>query len=124
MPIVFESVSPIGDTDVNALPVKDIDAALDFYTRVLGFTLVSRQDAAATLKRDTAVIGLAINGADPEQASAYFGVSDVEALRNELDAQGTDLSPLRVDDHDGKKYRVFFAREPHGVCFCFGQPAT
>jgi hypothetical protein len=22
-----------------------------------------------------------------------------------------------------QRYRVFFAKEPYGVCFCFGQPA-
>ena len=123
MPIVFNSVSPIGDTNVNALHINNLDTALDFYTGVLGFTVVSRQEKSATLKRDSTAIGLEANDADPDQASVYFGVSDVEALRNELNEKGTDVSPLRVDEHDGRKYRVFFAREPFGVCFCFGQPA-
>jgi len=29
-------------------------------------------------------------------------------------------SPLRVDDHGGNRYQVFFAKEPYGVCFCLG----
>jgi hypothetical protein len=36
------------------------------------------------LRRDGAVIGLAQNGPDPEQASVYFAVNDVAALRDEL----------------------------------------
>jgi hypothetical protein len=117
----FNRVAPIGDTDTNALPVKAIGPAVGYYTQVLGFTLLSREEQRATLRRDDAQIGLAVNGADPEQASCYFAVSDVEALRRELEAKGIEPSPLRVDEYNGKRYRVFFAQEPYGVCFCFGQ---
>lgn len=119
--IHFKGVSPIGDTDTNALPVKAIGPAIGYYTQVLGFALVSKEAQAAVLRRDEAQIGLACNDADPEQASCYFSVSDVEALRQELDARGIEPSPLRVDNYGGKRYRVFFAKEPYGVCFCFGQ---
>ena len=122
-PVVFNGVSPIGDTDTMALPVQEIPTALDFYGGVLGFETVSRQDGTAVLKRDDATIGLAVNGGDPEQASCYFSVSDVDALRRELEAKGVDLSAVRIDEYDGRQYRVFFAREPYGVCFCFGQLA-
>jgi hypothetical protein len=49
-------------------------------------------------------------------------VRDVEALYQELEAKGIEPSALRVDEHEGKKYRVVFAKEPYGVCFCCGQP--
>ena len=117
----FQSVSPIGDTDPNALPVKEIGPAVGYYTQVLGFTLVSRNEEGAVLQRDAVTLGLKTNGEDPEQASCYFGVSDVEALRADLQSKGVEPSPLRVDTYGGKQYRVFFAREPYGVCFCFGQ---
>jgi predicted enzyme related to lactoylglutathione lyase len=120
---VFKSVSPIGDTDTNALPVRKIGPAVGFYACVLGFTLVSKDQETAVLRRDQVTIGLATNGHDPEQASCYFAVSDVEALRRELDGRGIEPSALRTDEHGGKRYRVFFAQEPYGVCFCFGQPA-
>ncbi|HLV80044.1 MAG TPA: VOC family protein [Chthonomonadaceae bacterium] len=119
--VVFQSVFPIGDTDVNALPVKDMGPAIGYYTQVLGFSLVSKYGQSAVLQRDAVRIGLACNGSDPEQASCYFGVSDVEALRKELEAKGIEPSSLRTDEHEGKQYRVFFAKEPYGVCFCFGQ---
>ncbi len=120
----FISVSPIGDTKTDALPVKSLGPAIGYYTHVLGFQLVKREGEKAVLQRDAVTIGLSRNGDDPEQASCYFGVSDVEALHVELTGKGIEPSDMRVDEHGGKKYRVFFAQEPYGVCFCFGQPET
>ena len=123
MSLVFRGVFPIGDTKPDVLPVKEIGPAVGYYTRVLGFTIVEKSDEQATLRRDDATIGLAVSGDDPEQASVYFDVSDVEALRRELEATGIEPTALRVDEYGGKRFRVCFAKEPYGVCFCFGQPA-
>ena len=38
----FRGVYPIGDTDTNALPVKDVSSAVGYYTQVLGFALEER----------------------------------------------------------------------------------
>ena len=123
MPSVkFLVASPIGDTNVGALPVKDLGSAIGYYVHVLGFAVTERDGETATLRRDDATIGLAKNGADPEQASVYFAVSDAAELRRELAEKGIEPSELRTDEYDGKRYRVFFAKEPYGVCFCFGQP--
>jgi hypothetical protein len=121
--VVFKGVYPIGNTDTGALPVKELGPAIGYYTQVLGFAVVSKADGKALLRRDEAEIGLATNGQDPEQASCYFAVSDVEALRQEMDARGIEPSAIQQDTHEGKLYRIFFAKEPYGVCFCFGQPA-
>ena len=121
--VIFKGVYPIGDTDTNALPVREIGPAVGYYTQVLGFSLVTKDPKSAVLSRDDARVGLAVNGKDPEQASCYFAVSDVEALRRELDAKGIEPGGVHVQAHEGKSYRVFFAKEPYGVCFCFGQPA-
>ena len=120
---LFKGAFPIGNTDVNALPVKEIGPAIGYYTRVLGFEVVSRGPKVATLRRGDATIGLAVNGADPEQASCYFSVTDLEAVRAELAEAGIEPTPIRQDRHDGKLFRVCFAKEPYGVCFCFGSPA-
>ena len=34
------------------------------------------------------------------------------------------IAPGIIDEqeYDGKPYRVFFAKDPYGVCFCFTQP--
>jgi lactoylglutathione lyase len=119
----FRGAYPIGDTDVQALPVKELGPAIGYYTQVLGFAVTDKGDSTATLRRDAAQIGLAVNGGDPEQTSCYFAVSDVAALREELAAKGIEPSPLRPDEHDGRQLVIFFAKEPYGVCFCFGQPA-
>ena len=119
--IVFKGVTSIGDTDVSALPVKELGPAIGYYTQVLGFSIVSKIEKAAVLRRDDAEIGLAVNGKNPEQASCYFSVSDVEALRQELDRKGIEPSEIRVDTIQGEQYRVCFAKEPYGVCFCFGK---
>ena len=120
--VVFQSVSPIGDTDVKALPVLALGPAIAYYTQILGFSLVVKTSSSAVLTRDNAEIVLEVNKKDPEQASCYFGVSDVDALHAEYTAKGIEPSPLRVDEYGGKRFRVFFAKEPYGVCFCFGQP--
>ena len=67
-------------------------------------------------------IGLAVNGRDPEQASCWFSVGDVEALWQEYHAKGIAPGIIDEQEYDGKPYRVFFAKEPYGVCFCFTQP--
>ena len=120
---VFKAVYPIGDTDTNALPVKAIGPAIGYYTQVLGFSAGREGPTVRRAGRDDVRIGLAVNGQDPEQASCYFDVSDVEALRRELDARGIEPGEFDVQQHEGKAYRVFFAKEPYGVCFCFGQSA-
>ena len=120
-PVLFQSVSPIGDTDIKALPVSALGPAIAYYTHVLGFTLVVKTDKSAVLSRDGAEIVLEVNDKDPSQASCYFAVSDVDALHAEYTAIGIEPSPPRVDEYGGKQYRVFFAKEPYGVCFCFGQ---
>src|SRR4051812_18098002 len=119
--VVFHSVSPIGDTDVHAIPVRSLGPAIGYYTHVLGFSLVVKNEKSAVLARDGAEIVLEENDKDPEQASCYFAVSDVDALHSELNAKGIEPSAPRVDEYGGKRYRVFFAKEPYGVCFCFGQ---
>ncbi len=121
--VAFKGVHPIGDTDTQALPVRELGPAIGYHTQVLGFTLAAREPERAVLRRGEATIGLAVNGADPEQASCYFEASDAEALRRELAAKGIEPSPLRDDEHGGNCYRGFFAKEPYGVCFGFGQRA-
>jgi lactoylglutathione lyase len=72
--VFFEAAGPIGHTDINALPVKEIGPAVGYYTQCFGFTLVSKDGTTAVLRRDDVRIGLAVNGQDPEQASCWFSV--------------------------------------------------
>jgi lactoylglutathione lyase len=120
--IFFKAVGPIGDTDTNALPVKEIGPAVGYYTQCLGFSLVSKDRKTALLRRDQVQIGLAVNGRDPEQASCWFSVGDVDALWQEFNSKGIEPGIIDEQEWDGKHYRVFFAKEPYGVCFCFTHP--
>nr|WP_303652697.1 DUF1579 family protein [Paludisphaera mucosa] len=121
--VAFKAVGPIGDTDANALPVKEIGPAVGYYTQCLGFALVSRDRTTARLRRGEVEIGLAANGEDPEQASCWFAVDDVEALWSEYEAKGVGPGAIDRQEYGGKAHRVFFAKDPYGVCFCFTQPA-
>jgi lactoylglutathione lyase len=121
--VFFKATGPIGDTDTNALPVKEIGPAVGYYTQCLGFSLISKDAKTARLKRDDVEIGLAVNGRDPEQASCWFSVGDVDALWREYDANGIGPGTIEEQEYGGRPLRVFFAKEPFGVCFCFTQPA-
>src|SRR6266536_3798040 len=121
----YEAVFPIGDTDPRSLPVADLERAIDYYQKRLGFALRSRTTSpcrAALLVRDGVVIGLAENGKDPEQASCYMDVSDVALAFEELQDQGLEVSEIQTQEYSGTTYRVFFLRDPDGLCFCIGQP--
>lgn len=120
---VFRAVGPIGDTDTDALPVAAIGPAVESYARLLGFRSVFEGESTAILERDEVRIGLAVNGRDPEQASCWFSVSDVDALHAELASRGISPGSIDLQEYDGKPLRLFFAKEPYGVCFCFTQPA-
>lgn len=58
--VTFHSVHPISQEETQALPVKEIERAVRFYTEVLGFSLVTSDADAATLQRDEAQIGLVL----------------------------------------------------------------
>jgi hypothetical protein len=120
----FKGIYPISGEDLNALPVKEIGPALEFYKTVLRFSVVASDEATATLQRDDARIGL-IRRPDhkPEEAgSCAIAVADLDAMRAELNGRGLDLSAVRVDEWGGKKYRVFFLRDAQdGYCYCFNQ---
>ena len=101
MPVLFKATGPIGDTDTNAIPVREIGPAVGYYTQCLGFSLVSKDKTTARLKRDDVEIGLAVNGQDPEQASCWFSVGDVDALWGELDAKKAEPGVIDEQEYDG-----------------------
>ena len=121
----FLSVAPIGDTDPGEMPVADVHQAIAFYQEKLGFHVDELESGAATLTRDAVTLRLAQNGGDPEQASCYISVRDVDALHRELRDRGAGVSDQVSDmEHDGKTYRVLWLRDPDGLCYCMGQPTA
>jgi lactoylglutathione lyase len=120
-PTRFSGVFPIGNTDPLRLPVKDVGPAIAFYVSVLGFSLAEREGNGAILTRGDAQIRLEQNELDPEQASVYFEVESVDDLHAELKAKLIEPTDIMLNKHGENEYRVFFAKEPYGVCFCFGR---
>lgn len=117
--------APYADDALN-LPVNDVEAAIPFYQRTMGFELLSRCESpceSAILGRDDVKIGLAENGGDPAQEGCFFEVDDVEAAFEELRSHGLDREEAgyRVDQHGETSYLVFFVVAPDGLCYCLGQ---
>jgi catechol 2,3-dioxygenase-like lactoylglutathione lyase family enzyme len=125
MAAVYKRAAPYA-ADALRLPVADVDQALPFYERVMGFRVVERTGGScktAVLARDGVRIGLAENGGDPAQEGCFFEVDDVDAARRELQGNGWDDggADVRVDRHGATTYRVFFVVAPDGLCYCLGE---
>jgi len=108
------------------LPVRDLEAALPFYEKVLGFRVVSRSMTphnSAVLARDQVQIGLAENGGDSTQDGCAFHVKDLTSLFAEFKANGLqkELSELDTEQHGGVAWKVFYAVAPDGLCYWFGE---
>ena len=108
-----------------ALPVTDLDATAEWYAARFGMVEVERRDQplpTVILERDGVRLGFAITGGDPEQDGAAVLVSNIGALKDELEAGGTTVANWRVDGRDGRRYQVFFAVAPDGLCYYFHEP--
>jgi hypothetical protein len=116
--VFFKATGPIGDADTNAWLVKEIGPAVVYYTRCLGFSQLAKEVSTAKLRRNDVEIGLAVNGRNPEQASCWLSVGDVDALWREFDAKGIGPGIIGQQEYGGKPYRVFFAKDCYGVFFC------
>lgn len=120
----LNAVHPIGDSDPQNMPVLDATRAATFYADHLGFAVASSEvgpPAAAVLARDGVTLRLVENGADPEQASCYIDVTNLDALHREYQAQGVHVSEgITEMDHEGKRYRVFWLKDEDGLCYCLG----
>jgi len=108
------------------LPVKNLEAAIAFYERIMGFRVVSRNDSpyqSVVLGRDGIQMGLAENGGDPSQEGCFFEVDNAEAAFAELKSNGLEKEEagFRIDRHGDSSYKVFFVIAPDGLCYCLGE---
>jgi catechol 2,3-dioxygenase-like lactoylglutathione lyase family enzyme len=108
------------------LPVGNLEMALPFYEKTMGFRVTSRSDTphlSAVLERDAVQIGLAENGGDPAQDGCFFDVDDVEKVAAELKANGLtkELSDFSHQKHGETDWKVFFVVAPDGLCYCYGE---
>jgi catechol 2,3-dioxygenase-like lactoylglutathione lyase family enzyme len=120
----FKKAYPF-QNDVLALPVTDVDAASHWYSQHFGMREVERTDQpvpTVILERNGTRIGFAVNGGDPSQDGAAVLVSNIDRLKDELEANGVNIGNWRVDVRDGQKYQVFFVVAPDGLCYYFHEP--
>ena len=113
--------------DVLALPVKDLDAAAQWYSEHFGMQEVERVQLpvpTVILERDGTRIGFAINGGEPGQEGAAVLVSNIRGIRDEFESRGAKTANWRVDERDGERFQVFFVVAPDGLCYYFHEPLT
>jgi catechol 2,3-dioxygenase-like lactoylglutathione lyase family enzyme len=111
--------------DVLALPVKDLDAASQWYCSHFGMVEVERRQQpvpTVVLERDGTRIGFSVNGGDASQDGAAVLVSNIRGIKDELERNGASIGNWRVDEQGGKKLQVFFVVAPDGLCYYFHEP--
>lgn len=112
-----------------AIIASDYERSKRFYTQVLGLRMVGEayRDARDSWKLDLALpdgtqIELFSFPSPPSRPSRpeacglrhlAFEVADVEATASQLQAQGVEVEPLRVDEFTGRRF-TFFA-DPDGL---------
>ncbi len=120
----FQAAYPF-QTDVLALPMTDLDTAAEWYCRHFGMVEIERRqepEPTVILERDAAQIGFAINHRDPEQDGAAVLVSNIQAVRDDLESRGVKTGNWRIEEREGKEYQVFFVVAPDGLCYYFHEP--
>ena len=111
--------------DVLALPVKDLDAASQWYCAHFGMVEVERRQQpipTVVLERDGTRIGFAIIGGDASQDGAAILVSNIRRIKDELESKGASIRNWRIDERGGKRFQVFFVVAPDGLCYYFHEP--
>ena len=111
--------------DVLALPVEDLDRAVEWYGERFSLREVERRQSpepTVILERDGVRIGFAVNGGDASQDGAAILVGDIAQARDELEDKGVAVGNWRIDERDDGKYQVFFVVAPDGLCFYFHAP--
>ena len=112
-PVAFRRVTPV-------LRVNDLAASLDYYVRVLSFHLDWRDhdsNSFASVTRNDCHLFLAVGDQGHPGSWVWVGVSDVDALHEELLAKGARVRhppanypwgsrELHVEDLDGNVLRL------------------
>ena len=120
----FEAAFAYQD-NILALPVTDIDAATQWYSKHFFMVEVDRHrepTPTVILERDGVRIGFSVNGGDASQDGAAILVTGINEIRNQIQASGITISNWRIDEQDDRKLQVFFVVAPDGLCYYFHEP--
>jgi hypothetical protein len=112
-------------------PVSDVEGAVGYYQRVLGFrpdyvagpefAIVSRDGLPIMFRRVPAPEQISPNERQGGTWDAFFWVRDVKALHAELHQAGADIvyGPIVQESYHMEEFAV---RDAHGYVLGFGQP--
>ena len=107
------STSLVTGTDFITVSTKDIDAAVDFYGKVLGLPESKRWGSMPAVEFETGNLTVAVMQSDAFgldfQANTHpieFHVDDFEAARAELEARGIEFKGETLDS--GVCFQAFF----------------
>jgi len=119
-----ESPTPRFDAVTPRIPVADVETALDFYVRKLGFDLGWKWGSPPThanVCRDSISLDL-ISTPPPRQgtAMAYVQVRGVDAYFSELRTRDVSLGDLDDRDYGMRDFEIV---DPSGNRITFGEPA-
>ena len=94
------------------MPVENIDEAVAFYEKIMGFTVDSTDSSEpkkVLLSQDEVTIGISENGGDPTQEGCFFEVTDVEKAFEELKSNGLEQETheYRINQHGETSFKVF-----------------
>ena len=122
---LFKTAWPYQKDKMN-LPVANVETAIPFYEKIMGFQLVSRNDSpfkSVILGRDGIEIGLSENGGDPAQDGCFFEVDNVTKAFLELKSNGLEkeMSEFEIQKYGETTWKVFFVIAPDGLCYCLGE---
>lgn len=105
----FESMTPI-------LRVEDMQAAIDYYTRILGFHLEWNDATFGSIRRGRCHIFLAAGDQGHPGSWMYIGVEDCDAVHAEFVSRGARIRhaptnydwayEMQVEDLDGNVLRI------------------
>jgi catechol 2,3-dioxygenase-like lactoylglutathione lyase family enzyme len=114
-PPKFEAVTP-------RLPVTDVDEALDFYCRQMGFQLGWKWGSPvshANVCRDTISLDLIVHPSKCGTAMAYIQLKGVDAYFTELKSRDVTLGDLADRPYGMRDFEVV---DPSGNRLAFGEP--
>jgi len=103
--------------------VRDMSAALDFYTTKLGFHVAFQNGAVyAIVTRDGIDISLGLDrtGAKSGKGGCYLKLEGIEALHEEFIGKGVIMThPLKTESYAMKEFMI---TDPDGNTLNFGEP--
>lgn len=117
--MTYSALRPILWTD-------NIDETIGFYTQILGFTLMGRNDEWqwASLKKDEVQIMLSQNDYEKPNGigftgSFYFNVNDVDELWEDLKTKAKVCYEIETFEWEMREFAIY---DNNGYLLQFGQP--